>query len=152
MVVAGERVVLGRGDTIAIDPREIHLMTNRGSEDVEYVVVGITGNKGGKNGCGVAYSPVRGMLYFKGRMRSEHDFRFYLRVSTRLLILFVQVLGISCRASNRFAEISRHFAPTGNVATPDFLGLCLLPGHSCSLFGRDWHAVCILPQPMDDKT
>ena len=48
MVVAGQTVVLGRGDTIAIDPREVHLMTNHGSEDVEYVVVGITGNQGGK--------------------------------------------------------------------------------------------------------
>ena len=48
MVVADQAVVLGRGDTIAIDPREIHRMTNRGSEDVEYVVVGISGNRGGK--------------------------------------------------------------------------------------------------------
>ena len=46
--MAGETAVLGRGDTIAIDAREIHRMTNRGSEDVEYVVVGITGNRGGK--------------------------------------------------------------------------------------------------------
>ena len=48
MKVAGESVVLGRGDAIAIDPREIHRMTNRGSEDVEYLVLGITGNQGGK--------------------------------------------------------------------------------------------------------
>jgi mannose-6-phosphate isomerase-like protein (cupin superfamily) len=48
MVVAGETVLLGRGDTIAIDPREIHRMTNRGNEDVEYVVLGITANQGGK--------------------------------------------------------------------------------------------------------
>ena len=48
MVVADETMVLGRGDTIAIDPREIHRMTNRGSEDVEYLVLGITGNQGGK--------------------------------------------------------------------------------------------------------
>jgi mannose-6-phosphate isomerase-like protein (cupin superfamily) len=48
MAVSGETVVLGRGDTIAIDPAEIHRMTNRGSEDVEYVVLGITGNRGGK--------------------------------------------------------------------------------------------------------
>ena len=48
MVVAGQTIVLGRGDTIAIDPPEVHRMTNRGSEDVEYVVVGITSNKGGK--------------------------------------------------------------------------------------------------------
>ena len=48
MVVGGQTVVLGRGDTIAIDAREIHLMANRGNEDVEYVVVGITANRGGK--------------------------------------------------------------------------------------------------------
>ena len=48
MVVAGQEVILRRGDTIAIDRREIHRMSNRGSEDVEYVVVGITGNEGGK--------------------------------------------------------------------------------------------------------
>ena len=48
MVVAGTKVMLGRGDAIAIDPREVHCMTNRGSEDVEYVVVGITGDNGGK--------------------------------------------------------------------------------------------------------
>jgi len=48
MTVAGKTIVLCRGDTIAIDPREVHSMTNRGSEDVEYVVFGITGNKGGK--------------------------------------------------------------------------------------------------------
>jgi mannose-6-phosphate isomerase-like protein (cupin superfamily) len=48
MDVAGQSVTLGRGDTIAIDPREVHRMTNRGREDVEYLVVGITGNQGGK--------------------------------------------------------------------------------------------------------
>jgi len=48
MVVRGETVLLGRSDTIAIDAREVHSMTNRGSEDVEYVVFGITANKGGK--------------------------------------------------------------------------------------------------------
>jgi mannose-6-phosphate isomerase-like protein (cupin superfamily) len=48
MVVAGETVALSRGDAIAIDRREIHRMANRGSEDVEYLVLGITGNEGGK--------------------------------------------------------------------------------------------------------
>src|SRR5208282_134268 len=48
MDVGGETVVLVRGDTIAIDAGEVHRMINRGSEDVEYVVVGITGNRGGK--------------------------------------------------------------------------------------------------------
>jgi mannose-6-phosphate isomerase-like protein (cupin superfamily) len=48
MVVAGETIMLGRGDAVAIDAREVHQMSNRGSVDVEYLVVGITGNKGGK--------------------------------------------------------------------------------------------------------
>ena len=48
MTVSGETIVLGRGDAIAIEAREIHVMSNRGSADVEYVVVGITGNRGGK--------------------------------------------------------------------------------------------------------
>ena len=48
MVVAGETVTLARGDTITIDRREIHRMTNRGGDDVEYVVLGITGNQAGK--------------------------------------------------------------------------------------------------------
>jgi mannose-6-phosphate isomerase-like protein (cupin superfamily) len=46
--VAGEKFELCRGDAIAIDAGEVHVMSNRGSVDVEYVVVGITGNKGGK--------------------------------------------------------------------------------------------------------
>ena len=45
MVVAGETVVVA-GDTIAIDPREVHRMSNRGREEVEYLVLGITGNQG----------------------------------------------------------------------------------------------------------
>ena len=48
MAVSGETVVLGPGDAIAIDAGEVHRMNNRGDVDVEYVVVGITGNKGGK--------------------------------------------------------------------------------------------------------
>ena len=48
MTVSGETVAMGRGDTIAIDAREVHSMTNCGGGDIEYVVFGITGNKGGK--------------------------------------------------------------------------------------------------------
>jgi mannose-6-phosphate isomerase-like protein (cupin superfamily) len=48
MVVAEQKVVLGRGDKIGIEPNEVHTMKNRGGEDVEYVVVGIAGNRGGK--------------------------------------------------------------------------------------------------------
>ena len=65
-------MVLGRGDTIAIDPREIHRMTNRGGEDVEYVVLGITGNRGWKDGGGVGFFLVRGMLYLEERNMLEH--------------------------------------------------------------------------------
>jgi mannose-6-phosphate isomerase-like protein (cupin superfamily) len=48
MTVAGQTAVLGRGDAIAIDPREVHAMRNLGNEEVEYVVVGITAGQGGK--------------------------------------------------------------------------------------------------------
>ncbi len=48
MVVAGESATLQRGDSILIEPRAVHRMTNRGSQDVEYVVIGITGDRGGK--------------------------------------------------------------------------------------------------------
>jgi mannose-6-phosphate isomerase-like protein (cupin superfamily) len=48
MSVSGETMVLRRGDTIAIDAREVHHMTNHGTEEVEYVVFGITGGQGGK--------------------------------------------------------------------------------------------------------
>jgi mannose-6-phosphate isomerase-like protein (cupin superfamily) len=48
MTARGQTVALGRGDTIAVDACEVHSMANRGNEDVEYVVFGVTGNKGGK--------------------------------------------------------------------------------------------------------
>ena len=48
MVVANQAVPLERGDTIAIDAREVHRMSNRGTRDVEYVVLGITGDQGGR--------------------------------------------------------------------------------------------------------
>jgi mannose-6-phosphate isomerase-like protein (cupin superfamily) len=48
MVVGGETALLKRGDTIAIDAGEVHRMSNRGNEDVEYVVLGISGDRGGK--------------------------------------------------------------------------------------------------------
>jgi mannose-6-phosphate isomerase-like protein (cupin superfamily) len=48
MLVSGETVVLGCGDVIAIDANEVHRMSNRGAVEIEYVVVGITGNRGGK--------------------------------------------------------------------------------------------------------
>jgi mannose-6-phosphate isomerase-like protein (cupin superfamily) len=48
MEVSGQAIALARGDAIAIDAREVHRMTNCGNEDVEYVVVGITANQGGR--------------------------------------------------------------------------------------------------------
>ena len=58
MVVSAQKIVLGRGDTIAIDPREVHRMNNCGGEDVEYVVFGITGGTGRENGSGSGQSPL----------------------------------------------------------------------------------------------
>ena len=40
--------LLGEGDTFAVDAHEAQSMTNPGSDDVEYVVFGIAGNKGGE--------------------------------------------------------------------------------------------------------
>jgi mannose-6-phosphate isomerase-like protein (cupin superfamily) len=48
MRVADASVTLGPGDSIQIAPREIHTMINTGSEDVEYLVVGISLGQGGK--------------------------------------------------------------------------------------------------------
>ncbi len=39
---------LQKGDAILVDPREIHEMENIGDEDVEYVVFGISTEKGGR--------------------------------------------------------------------------------------------------------
>lgn len=36
------------GDAILIDPREIHRMENTGTEDVQYLVFGISSQEGGK--------------------------------------------------------------------------------------------------------
>lgn len=48
ITVGMETAALHRGDAVVIDAREIHQMRNRGSEDVEYLAMGITGEKGGK--------------------------------------------------------------------------------------------------------
>jgi len=39
---------LRRGDAVLIDPREVHTMHNRGTEDVEYIALGITADTGGR--------------------------------------------------------------------------------------------------------
>jgi len=41
-------VRLRRGDAVVIDPREVHEMRNAGSEEVEYLAIGITSEEGGR--------------------------------------------------------------------------------------------------------
>jgi mannose-6-phosphate isomerase-like protein (cupin superfamily) len=48
IIVGQETAVLSRGDTIVIDPHEVHQMENIGSETVEYLAIGITSEAGGK--------------------------------------------------------------------------------------------------------
>ena len=46
--VDGQQDHLARGDAILIDPREVHRMTNVGTEDVYYIVFGISAGQGGQ--------------------------------------------------------------------------------------------------------
>ncbi len=48
ITVGTEAAILGRGDAVVIDPREIHQMRNVGTEPVEYLAIGITQEAGGK--------------------------------------------------------------------------------------------------------
>ncbi len=48
ITVAAETATLHRGDTVVIDPREIHEMRNEGSEVVEYLAIGITSESSGR--------------------------------------------------------------------------------------------------------
>ncbi|MEM7453432.1 MAG: cupin domain-containing protein [Planctomycetota bacterium] len=48
MTVEGQAFDLNGGDAILVEPREIHRMTNTCDEDVDYVVFGISQEKGGK--------------------------------------------------------------------------------------------------------
>lgn len=48
ITVGSETAKMGRGDTVVIDARKVHQMRNLGSEDVEYLAIGITGEAGGK--------------------------------------------------------------------------------------------------------
>ena len=48
ITVGSETVVLRRGDTIVIDPREVHEMRNLGDEDAEYFALGISAGVGGR--------------------------------------------------------------------------------------------------------
>jgi len=46
--VGADRVVMRRGDAVRIDAREVHTMSNPGSDAVEYLVVGISAGAGGR--------------------------------------------------------------------------------------------------------
>lgn len=48
MEVGTTKVELNRGDTLVVDPTESHLISNSNDYDVEYLVVGISGDKQGK--------------------------------------------------------------------------------------------------------
>lgn len=48
ITIGTETATLRRGDTVVIDPREIHQMRNIGAEAVEYLAIGITTDSGGK--------------------------------------------------------------------------------------------------------
>lgn len=48
MKVDQETVTMNSGDTVIIAPREIHQMTNIGTEQAEYIVFGISSENGGK--------------------------------------------------------------------------------------------------------
>jgi mannose-6-phosphate isomerase-like protein (cupin superfamily) len=48
ITVDGERAALGPGDAIVIEPRQVHQMQNTSTEQVEYLVVGISLGQGGQ--------------------------------------------------------------------------------------------------------
>ncbi len=48
MTVDGQEAAIGPGDVVVIAPKGVHRMENTGSEDVQYLVVGISGGKKGK--------------------------------------------------------------------------------------------------------
>ena len=48
IAIGAETLKLRRGDAVVIDPGEVHQMWNLGPAEVEYLVVGITSEAGGK--------------------------------------------------------------------------------------------------------
>lgn len=48
LIVDTTEAVLRPGDTVTIDPHEVHQMANRGTGDVEYLAIGIAGGEHGK--------------------------------------------------------------------------------------------------------
>lgn len=48
ITVDSETATLYPGDTVLIEPREVHRMHNRGGEDVDYLAIGIAGSAHGR--------------------------------------------------------------------------------------------------------
>jgi mannose-6-phosphate isomerase-like protein (cupin superfamily) len=48
ITVGAQTAMLGRGDALLIDAREVHVMCNVGEQDVEYLAVGISSGQDGK--------------------------------------------------------------------------------------------------------
>lgn len=48
MTINKEKIILERGDAVVVDPREIHTMYNPSDNPIEYIVFGISEEKGGK--------------------------------------------------------------------------------------------------------
>ena len=48
MQIDEESVRMNPGDTVLVEPREIHRMTNTGDEAAEYIVFGISSMAGGR--------------------------------------------------------------------------------------------------------
>ena len=48
VTVDGAKEKLNSGDMLVVSPREVHEMKNESDTDVEYIVIGISGNKNGK--------------------------------------------------------------------------------------------------------
>ena len=48
MTAGNETVLLQRGDAVIVEPREAHQMHNTGTEDAEYLAIGLAPNTGGQ--------------------------------------------------------------------------------------------------------
>ncbi|MCA9057790.1 MAG: cupin domain-containing protein [Planctomycetaceae bacterium] len=48
MTVNGQCVEMNAGDTVIVEPREVHVMTNSGDAPAEYLVFGISSGQGGR--------------------------------------------------------------------------------------------------------
>lgn len=48
MTIGDETEIVGPGDRIIIASREVHIMKNVGEQDIEFLAIGVSGEKGGK--------------------------------------------------------------------------------------------------------